>query len=150
MVAQSANHFAQQSASAMANARWHRGAMTGGPGHALDAAQVSSHARLMAQRRWGTGCAATACDAQSHAHATTSASAPALVAAAGAVDWLPWLALGGSLAALIAAEAVRRHVQAGADGHVTPVGGIPLTAFVLYIVAALLAVLALYLFVRRA
>jgi hypothetical protein len=180
VVAQSANHFAQQSASndgrgpqrgcaarpACANARWRRGAIPGGPdhaspGHALDDAQVSSHARVLAQRRWGgpsAGAAGTgtsgngaAGNAQPHAHGTTGASAAAPPnPAAGGAGWLPWLALGGSLAALIAAEAVRRHVQASAEGHATPVGGIPLTAFVLYIVAALLAVLALCLFVRRA
>jgi hypothetical protein len=119
------------------------------PRHALDAAHVSAHARLLAQRRWGTGCAAATCDAQPHAHAITSASAPALDAAIGAVDWLPWLALGGSVAALIGAEAPRRRASDAAQTRPTE-AGIPFTAFVLYIVATLLAVLAIYLFVRRA
>jgi hypothetical protein len=65
------------------------------------------------------------------------------------VDWLPWLALGGSVAALIGAEAPRRRASDAAQTRPTE-AGIPFTAFVLYIVATLLAVLAIYLFVRRA
>ncbi len=177
-MAQSANHSAQQSASndgrgpqrgcaarpACADARWHRGVIPGGPDHPLpehaqDAAHVSSHARLLAQRRWGTpnagvtgpgsASASTVGGSQRHAHASADACEAAPKSLAGDAGWLPWLALGGSVAALIGAEAERRRASDAAQTRPTE-AGIPFTAFVLYIVAALLAVLALYLFVRRA
>jgi cobalamin biosynthesis Mg chelatase CobN len=172
MVGQSIDNPAQQSASndgrgpqrgcavrpACANARWHRGAMPGGPdhalpGHALDAAHVSAHARLLAQRRWGTpGAAETAAstvgDSQRHAHASADASAAAPKSPAGDAGWLPWLALGGSIAALIGAEIERRRASDEAQAGPAE-AGIPFTAMVLYVLAALLAALAIYLFLGQ-
>lgn len=154
---QSANNSAQQSASAMANARWHRGATLGGPdyalpGPALDAAHVSSHARALAQRRWGTPdagetSAGTAGDSQRHAHGSADASACAAAPPkpAGDAAWLPWLALGGSIAALIGAEVERRRACDAAHANPTE-AGIPFTAILLYLLAAVLAVLAACLF----
>ncbi len=160
---QSINNSAQLSASAMANARWHRGAMPGGPdhalpGHVLDAAHVSAHARLLAQRRWGgpsAGAAGTgtagngaAGNAQPHAHGTTGVSAASPANPAGGAGWLPWLALGGSAAALTGAEVERRRANREAQGN--PAGArIPLAVVVLYVIAAVLAALAIYLFLGQ-
>lgn len=160
---QLANNSAQQSASAMANARWHRMATPGGPdhavpdhalpGHALDAAHVSSHARLLAQRRWGTPSAGetsagTAGNSQRHAHASADACAAAPKSPAGNPGWLPWPAVGGSIAALIGAEIERRRASDAAIGNPAE-AGIPFTAILLYLLAAALAALALYLLLCR-
>jgi hypothetical protein len=172
MVAQSANHFAQQSASndgrgpqrgcaarpACATARWHRGAVPGGPDqasprHALHAAHVSAHARLLAQRRWATSGAGVAGigaagDAQPHAQGSADACAAAPKSPAGDAGWLPWLALGGSVAALVGAGVERRRAS---DANQTGLAEarIPFTAIVLYVLAAVLAALAIYLFLGQ-
>ncbi len=166
---QSANHSARQSAAnegrgpqrgcaarpACANAPWRRGATPDGPdhalpGHVLDAAHVSSHAGLLAQRRWGTPgagetSAGTVGDSQRHAHASADASAAAPKSPAGDAGWLPWLALGGSVAALIGAEAERRRASSPPPES-APGDGIFFIAIALYILAAVLAVLAACLF----
>jgi hypothetical protein len=123
------------------------------PGHAMDDAQVSSHARVLARRRWGAASAGVtgagsagngaAGDAPPHAHASASAAAQPKLA-----GWLPWLALGGSVAALIGAEVERRRTSDGAQANPGE-AGIPFTAIVLYVLAALLAGLAIYLFLGR-
>lgn len=124
------NNPAHDSASAMANARW----QSGGSPDAPTRAQISSHARNLAQLRWGTAGGGVAHDAQPHAH-QPSAAVPGT---GGGV--LPWLALGGSGLAFVLAERERKQSEGG------EVSG---TAVFLYIVAAVLFGLAIYLFLRR-
>ncbi|MGH9535716.1 MAG: DUF4199 domain-containing protein [Terriglobales bacterium] len=123
------NNPAHDSASAMANARWHSGDSQDAPTQP----HVSSHARNLARLRWGTARAGAAHDAQPHVHQ------PAVTVPATGGGVLPWLALGGSGLAFILAGMERKQSEGGR------ISG---TAVVLYIVAGLLFALAIYLFTR--
>ncbi len=124
------NNPAHESASAMANARWQGGGSPDAPAQAL----ISSHARDLAQLRWGTAGGGVAHSAHPIAHQ------PAVAVPVIGGGMLPWLALGGSGLAVILAERERKRSEGG------EISG---TAVFLYIVAAVLFGLAIYLFLRR-
>ncbi len=123
------NNPAHDSASAMANARWQGGGLRDLPTQA----HLTSHARILAQLRWGAASDGTALNTKPDAHQSAAAT-PAIGGA------LPWLALAGSGLAFILAGMERKQSEGG------EISG---TAVFLYIVAAVLFGLAVYLFLRR-